>query len=91
MEVPLVSNEGTEEDLRRRFYSQCLAAKFTYAATHLAQNIQISGLYKRAIKKAVDEADWPTFIRTELDNAERWVRKNKRPRRKLNEEAEDTY
>eukprot|EP00357_Protocruzia_adherens_P002611 CAMPEP_0114995650 /NCGR_PEP_ID=MMETSP0216-20121206/13852_1 /TAXON_ID=223996 /ORGANISM="Protocruzia adherens, Strain Boccale" /LENGTH=518 /DNA_ID=CAMNT_0002359725 /DNA_START=274 /DNA_END=1830 /DNA_ORIENTATION=+ len=66
-----------KEDLQRYFYSQCLSIKLQFSTKDLAQHVQISSLYKKAVMEKVPIEQWPAFIKQELKEADKWVDANK--------------
>ena len=56
----------TEDEQRRWFYSQCLAAKMCAADQAKARKVLISDLYLKVKAAALPVGSWATFIHGEL-------------------------
>ena len=69
------------EELKRVFFSQCLAMKLSFKPRDPAQTVPIPVLYERAIDNKVPVEGWPEFINRELRQVENWAPKQKSTKR----------
>jgi DNA-binding protein H-NS len=69
------------EELKRVFFSQCLAIKLGFKPKDPAQAVPIPALYRKALEAKISVENWPEFIHKELNQPEQWITKAKPSRR----------
>lgn len=69
------------EELKRAFFSQCLAVKMSMKPKDRAQIVSIPPLFEKAMTQKVPVEEWPEFIRKELSSPENWGEKKATPKR----------
>jgi hypothetical protein len=69
------------EELKRAFFSQCLAVKMSMKPKDRAQIVSIPPLFEKAMSQKVPVEEWPEFIRKELSSPENWGEKKATPKR----------
>lgn len=81
IEEPKVDLAPDSEELKRVFFSQCLAMKLNYKAKDPAQTVPIPVLYEKALENKVPVEGWPEFISRELRQSDNWSPKAKTSKR----------
>lgn len=69
------------EELKRAFFSQCLAIKMGLKSRDKAQVVAIPPLYEKAMREKVPVENWYEFIRNELSSPENWGEQKQAPKK----------
>jgi hypothetical protein len=65
----VMQQESESDNLKKYFYSHCLAIKLQYADQTLANEVPISWMYNKAVTDKVPANEWPVFIRNQIELA----------------------
>lgn len=79
--MPREDQMHDSEELKRAFFSQCLAVKMSMKSKDRAQVVSIPPLYEKALTQNVPVEEWAEFIRKELSSPENWGEKKPSPKR----------
>mmetsp|Transcript_21889 Transcript_21889/g.39920 ORF Transcript_21889/g.39920 Transcript_21889/m.39920 type:complete len:344 (-) Transcript_21889:970-2001(-) len=61
--------QDVSADLKRYFYSQCLAIKLTFPQRSVAHQVPINLLFRQVVDQRIPVDNWPEYIRSKLSKA----------------------